>query len=1137
MPAIMHIRVLAVLTAALFVVCVEAASSAPAQLTVHVPADALKPQITVEIRSKLDKEQPVRRLFFDGRTVRGENVPRLRWKRDATAFIAENIALPPTMYHLAAIDESSHETLKEITLAAESDGRYHFDVTRPTLLNTVATAVGNLASIPMALITLLAATLAGVLRDKLKKLWEITLDGVGRLGIRRLRERSFTRAYLRNLVYNHTYLKLIGLNTAGFSRPQLERVFISLRIASYDQRPDAIADRSSVPFDSAAGRFPRLVILGAPGAGKTTTLSYALLQFAHGRGLARFGVAEPLLPIFIPLRRVSAENRGLVDDLVDPSTQILPEEVLARCPAGYFERKLKAGRCILLLDGLDEVASESQHRLVAQKINNVLATWPRNRVIVTCRTAGWQDLLPDFQVLQTEDFDRAEIHSFIEGWHAAVITEMERSRVRLNEPEEARFEEAWRKEKERVATAIDVQSRKLIAAIEGNQRIQAVATNPMLLSLICLVHLSRHILPRGRALLYRECIEMLTDAWDRERDLMSTTELTYTQKEAALRQIALAFQQSGKGELPSAKLETVAEQVARSLGASVTGTEFVRLLERRSGLLVERSIDIIGFSHLTLQEYLVARHIQQNPNLFHLIEENVDNPAWREVMLLYCGLVDDATTVVELVLAVQSTERTLLAAHCIGESQTCDPEIVKRVIGAALALLVAPRESITHVDIETLTTALAAVAADYKDAPVTHEQHLSEWLIQHPSIITLDSLGRARVTKALPLLVQTLQSADGLEAGTAMRALTMFGDLALPEMQRSIEIGDLGLFAKRFVLTLGAINTGPAARLLVRQYRFGANSLNFYVSLTLAEMFRSDRIVDDLLDLPPMEERPLGYPRGQPSERAGWKYWRRGTLGFRQLEAILRFYVLLRPELKPEQQLRPSGRLQLPALLEELSELAGDKRMAAAAAGFPDSPRLQQLIDEVTAASRRGDVDLWTTLERANTAREKKAEQPSARRWILAAFAVMVYWHIAMFGMPITALAFATAPESTFYGYWFLAGYVLLTGLAVRWRWRTLFSLDFVAAYVCPYPAILRRLPRLSVGRPWIAFALFSCVVLVCIAPVFIMMRGLLAATFGWVLVFIAAMAVYYALRVLPSDPLRELIEFHPEGRELLRRG
>src|SRR5206468_1341029 len=58
----------------------------------------------------------------------------------------------------------------------------------------------------------------------------------------------------------------------------------------------------------------------------------------------------------------------------------------------------------------------------------------------------------------------------------------------------------------------------------------------------------------------------------------------------------------------------------------------------QQGLIVERATDIYSFSHLTLQEYLAARHFFENGKIAWLVENHLFDPRWREVFLLLAGL-------------------------------------------------------------------------------------------------------------------------------------------------------------------------------------------------------------------------------------------------------------------------------------------------------------------------------------------------------------------------------------------------------------------------------------------------------------------------------------------------------------------
>jgi hypothetical protein len=1028
------------------------------------------------------------------------------------------------------------------------------DVRQPSLLHNITKGIFEKDNLPVGISVLFGAALVAAVREKLKTAWDAVLNSIGKLGVRALAERSFTRKYLHNLEYQHKYLKLVGLTGARLSPPLLDRVFVSLRIAP-QQSNDSCAD-VSVAFATAVAKFPKFVILGAPGAGKTTILSYTVLRFANGRPSREFGGSEPLLPIFIPLRRVLAKNASLLDDVIDRDTQIIPDEVLDHLPAEYFERRMKRGGCILLLDGMDEVASEAAHRQVAQKINNLAISYPKNRFIVTCRIAGWQGLLPEFQVLQTQDLNREEIQGFITGWHSAVISEKERSELRLKEPDDSRFDEEWRKRRDIVATAIDVQSRKLSNAIEGSQRIQAVATNPMLLSLICLVHLNRHILPRGRSLLYRECIELLTDTWDRSRDLIATAELTYNQKESALRHIALEFQRAGKGELSRSEVEKVAGEVAKNLGATISPTAFVDALERRSGLLIERSIDVLGFSHLTLQEYLVARHIQKTPDLVPLLRMNFDFQGWREVILLYCGLVDDATSTVRDLLVENSNARVLLAAHCIGESQKCDQNLVTSVTDVLLSWLQNP-----PISEEELIGALAAVASDYTDTPMTVEQQLAHTLIGHlerrtdQAGVAIQALSRARVTRALPSLVEIALSDVGETPNlVASAAVVAFGNLALPTLRAASWHATSPLQQSLRINILEMINTSLSARAVIAD--FVHEPSNTYVAYVLSRMLKNPIILDELLDLSD-EEIPPFLQTKAVRERDGWKYSRSCSDGFRRLEAMLRSELGARLGAKSDEAL--NLRIVVPALIDRLRT---DPAFTASpdllrGLGFEVDQSHSALLLQLNAAVKRNEAELWPTLERTSPSTPGTAQESRlgmVQRNVSVGLAALLYlFTLFFFGMIAkdlldTNARFFSGKTLEIMSVWAAISiglYVLLTGIVLWWRRRRIRSWEFYGAAIFPLPAFLRRIPAIVPGWPWLGFIIFSIFVLVCSLTgiiAFLVVEthrtwdasSILFMLTGIVLVL--CLAHFYRAVVLRTDILREVILLHPDGRELLRR-
>ena len=686
-----------------------------------------------------------------------------------------------------------------------------------TLRDTLLSREGGF----LAAILALLAALGAAVKKELERLISRLVDALGGYGLRAAAKKRFQRVYINHLISSHRYLRLVGFNVAGLPRPSLEEVYISLRVNSIGTEiaNTDVGIGGGISFIDAVRRFDKLVILGAPGAGKTTTLSYIILQFAQRRGTPLFD--RPLLPIYIPLRRLSSTTGAILSDLLDPKTQILPDEILQIYPSGFFEQKLLKGECIVLLDGLDEVTNETIHFNVADRINAFVNRYNNTRIIVTCRVAGWRNLLPAFTILEADDLSYDEVHRFVRGWHMAIISLQERNRIEQEYPELETRRLRWQETVPRIRVAIDDYSRRLLNAIDGNPRIMAVATNPMLLSLICLVHLNRNILPRGRALLYAQCVEFLIDAWERSKGfLVSPSQITPAQKEIVLRQIAYKMHESGRGELPRGELERLITTIAVDLGLTSESLDILEDIERRSGLLVERSIDVLGFSHLTLQEYLVAKNIQMNANLLGNLYEYVDNQEWREVILLYAGLIEDASDLIRRIRSGEQFQRILLAGHCVGESQRVDQKLSRELIDELLNFLV-PQESMQA---ELAASALAAIASDFAgEMPGTEQQALSGQLMtwvelqERRAHYAIGVLGKARITRALPVLVDTMVRYEQLREVTT-KAVVSFGNLAVEVLTKSAVAGRGTVPLEIFLQPLLEIGTGSAVMTLARLY-------------------------------------------------------------------------------------------------------------------------------------------------------------------------------------------------------------------------------------------------------------------------------------------------------------------------------
>jgi len=570
--------------------------------------------------------------------------------------------------------------------------------------------VALLSAILGALIALFREALTGLLR----RLGGLLAGFVGQ----NWADRRFERRYLKWMAGECEKVSLIGVFAARPERePRLSDVFVLPALSEYRRErrlprdfsapgpvgaTPAVAplgqgqalpppelepereERRPLPLPEALRRRTA-VVLGEPGAGKSTLLRF--LALAHARALTGDTSllrqldprAERRLPVLIPLRECASAECSLTafaEEYVRRQTR----GVLSP-PSSYFERQARRGRCLFLLDGLDEVLGlgDEVYQGLCDAVNALAVVEEKNRFLVTSRIAGWRGMLsPDFSTLAIDPFDPPRREEFIRKWYQAV----EASAVERREsPDQAEI-------RRRRATE---RSDDLIRAIERSDRLQRLAANPMLLAVMAMVHRVDMTLPRERAALYRRCTELLLERWDVGRGIADrgATGLTLAQKESLMRRIGYQFHERGVRLLPRREVERLIADVLPALGQPMERAgELLDWVERRTSLLADG--EYLTFAHLAFQEYFAAGAILHDEKLRDrlLQVDRLFRPWWREVVLLYAGMADDATDFIRRVYSPEADDllrrRLFLAGHCIGEAARVEEGLRREIRGELL---------------------------------------------------------------------------------------------------------------------------------------------------------------------------------------------------------------------------------------------------------------------------------------------------------------------------------------------------------------------------------------------------------------------------------------------------------------------
>jgi len=494
------------------------------------------------------------------------------------------------------------------------------------------------------------------------------------------------------------FLQVRGIRTRSQVAVELERVYVSLALnRPATKKEEAEARVREMLERGAEGEAPseplprlereapeperlsvgeslqrcpqRLVILGGPGTGKTTLLNYLALKFARGQAEDELGLDERRLPILIPLRELSRLKLPLTAENLP--TLCTSPEMAETCPSGFFRDRLMAGDCLVLLDGMDEVTDQAERRRVAKGIDDLMNNYRGNRYVVTSRPLGYRGVaLSGCAEFEICDFTDDDVEEFARGWCLGV-------ELGIRGVERAVSEVVARRRAEREADA-------LIAAIRANEHVRRLTVNPLLLTIVAMVHRYRATLPSRRVELYDECVQVLLGYWDEAKGIAG--QLDWERKRAVLRPLAHWMHERGLRETERRDVERVIGDALPSVGESpASAGEFLVEVRARSGLLVERGLGLYGFSHLTFQEYLTASTLSDRGEAGReeLLEHRRD-PWWAEVILLYAGMAEgQAAALIQALLAEREDlfkSDLFLAARCLIDVPSIEPRLAESLL-------------------------------------------------------------------------------------------------------------------------------------------------------------------------------------------------------------------------------------------------------------------------------------------------------------------------------------------------------------------------------------------------------------------------------------------------------------------------
>jgi len=369
-----------------------------------------------------------------------------------------------------------------------------------------------------------------------------------------------------------------------------------------------------------------------------------------------------LTPVLLYLRDIAPEIPNVT--LAQAIRKSLPPRFQA--PANWVENEMENNRCLILLDGLDEVADAELRRKVAQWVEQQMRTYGEMRFVVTSRPNGYRsNPLEGLTVLDVKPFTWPQVERFVQNWYLATET------VRAGRRDAG------------VELEAESGAKDLLRRLGAAPALTDLAVNPLLLTMITTVHKERNSLPGRRVELYSEICDVFLGKRQASKGLAS--DLTPAQKRRVLEPLAWHMMIEKRRVIAVSEAETLIAPVLTQVGPNVVADKFLESVRDDSGLMIEQEKGQYAFAHLTFQEYLASSHACSQRLESELVLQ-VANAWWMETIRLYVAQ-SEATRIVEACLLRHdsSVDALVLAMDCTDEALELNPDVRARVEEVAVA--------------------------------------------------------------------------------------------------------------------------------------------------------------------------------------------------------------------------------------------------------------------------------------------------------------------------------------------------------------------------------------------------------------------------------------------------------------------
>lgn len=406
-------------------------------------------------------------------------------------------------------------------------------------------------------------------------------------------------AYRELVEWESAYRRQIGLDHGRIEPPdpetkraiRIERLYVPARISPIAREA---GPQSVTPLQLMA-RSDRVVILGDPGAGKTTAARYVSQAYAKNK--------HQRVPFTVTLRKF-AEDGHIKQSVVAWIEKECETKYQGRPPKHAVDYLLASGRSLVIFDGLDELLDPTDRREVTSRVELFMNKYPSAQAMVTSRRVGYEQarLDPDtFETYSLGAFRDEDVAEYVRKWFDVVG-----------------------------GLQGDELARECKSFLAESRELPDLTRNPLMLALICILYKGQGYIPRNRSEVYEQCANLLFKKWDSGRHIHVELRAK-SQVDSAIKHLAywmLTDPDGTEAVTEAALVAEVSSYLKRAFEDAdereAAAKEFVDFCTGRAWVFSDAGTTANGarlfrFTHRTFMEYFAAYQL----NRLHDIPEEL----------------------------------------------------------------------------------------------------------------------------------------------------------------------------------------------------------------------------------------------------------------------------------------------------------------------------------------------------------------------------------------------------------------------------------------------------------------------------------------------------------------------------------